>query len=107
MTMLKAGSQARNIVVEGRRTSMRMEIPLWRALDDIARYEQCSVNEICTYISRQKDPELSLTSATRVYITLYYKLAVTPEARAQYHGKLTSQMKILDEAEDYPLSSRL
>ncbi len=93
MVMLKAGTQARNIVVDGRRTSMRLEIPLWCALDEIACYEQCTINEICTYISRQKDAALSLTSATRVYLTLYYKLAVTPETRRQVHGMLKAQIE--------------
>ncbi|HEY0900564.1 MAG TPA: ribbon-helix-helix domain-containing protein [Micavibrio sp.] len=93
MTILRAGAQARNIVIDGRRTSMRMEAPFWRALEDIARYEKCSINEICTYISQQKEASLSLTSATRVYIALYYKQAVTPEARQKVHGNLQTQIR--------------
>jgi predicted DNA-binding ribbon-helix-helix protein len=92
--MLTAGTQARNIVINGRRTSVRMEVAFWQAFDDIARFEKCSINEICNYISLHKDPELSLTSAIRIYITLYYKQAVTLHARQEFHGKLQSQIAL-------------
>jgi len=35
---------SRNVVVQGRRTSMRMELSLWEALEDVARREGDSVS---------------------------------------------------------------
>jgi len=63
---------SRNVTVTGRRTSMRMESSLWEALEEIARRERCSVNELCNRIDARRR-ELSLTGAVRVALVGYYR----------------------------------
>jgi predicted DNA-binding ribbon-helix-helix protein len=64
--------QSRNIVVAGRRTSMRLEPDMWRALADIAEREERSLHELCTMVHRLRRRS-SLTSAVRVFILSYYR----------------------------------
>jgi predicted DNA-binding ribbon-helix-helix protein len=40
-----------NIIIDGRRTSLRMEINIWDALDEISRREELSVNELCSLVA--------------------------------------------------------
>ncbi len=89
-----------NIVIDGRRTSLRMEMDIWEALQDIGDRERLTTNEICTFIShhigewrRQRDVEegqdssgdsdtgqkgkggetITLTAAIRVFIMNYFR----------------------------------
>jgi len=71
----------RNVVVSGRRTSMRLETSLWDALEEIARREGGSVNDLCDKIDACRDG-LSLTGAVRAAMVSYFRdqlqLAETP-----------------------------
>ncbi len=50
--------QSRNVVVNSRRTSMRLEPTMWDALEDIAEREGISVNMICSMLeARLKEQE--------------------------------------------------
>lgn len=64
----------RNVNVDGRRTSVRLEPDLWEALREIALRERCSVHEICADIDRTRGG-IRLTSAMRIYIVNYYRAA--------------------------------
>lgn len=78
----------RNVVVLGKRTSLRMEPEMWDALNDVAAREQHPVHEICTAIVEKKPPAASLTAAIRVFLVNYYRLAATEEGHLQAgHGK--------------------
>lgn len=72
---------ARNIVVDGHRTSMRLERWVWDALDDIGVREGRTRNQLVTEISRRaqscSDAASSLSSAVRVFAMSYYR-AATP-----------------------------
>ena len=71
---------SRNVVVSGRRTSMRLESSLWDALEEIARREGGSVNELCGRIDSRRG-DMSLTGAVRAALVSYYrKMAETAEA---------------------------
>ena len=72
-----------NIVVEGHRTSVRLEAEMWAALKDVARREGCSVNELAGRIHRRKKPAQNFTSAIRVFLMLYYRNA----AKRAEHAK--------------------
>jgi len=63
---------SRNVVVSGRRTSMRLESSLWDALEEIARREGGSVNELCGRIDSRRG-EMSLTGAVRAALVSYYR----------------------------------
>jgi len=78
---------SKNITVDGRRTSVRLEPEMWAALYDIAKRERCTIHNICTLISMRKKPKTSLTAAIRVFLMLYYRAATTEEGHAKAgHG---------------------
>lgn len=57
---------ARNVRINGRRTSMRLEPEFWGALRDVARREGRTVADICSQAAQ--DCPGSVTSAVRVYV---------------------------------------
>lgn len=72
---LSSGNQApicRNVSVAGRRTSVRMEMVMWRSLDDILEQEGMTTNQICTMVDNLRH-ECGLTAALRVFIVAYYR----------------------------------
>lgn len=62
----------RNVVVAGRRTSVRLEPLMWDALQEIAAGQGMNVNQLVTQIKRSGGRS-SLTSAIRVYIVDFYR----------------------------------
>lgn len=67
----------RNVTVNGRRTSLRMEPLLWSALGEIAERETLTVNRICCEIDNRRGAA-NLTAALRVFIISYYRNAALP-----------------------------
>ena len=63
-----------NVVVSGRRTSVRLEPVMWEALQDIARRQERTVHDLVTQIDRERTAS-SLTAAIRVYIVGFYRSA--------------------------------
>lgn len=64
-----------NIVVDGRRTSVRLEASMWEGLQDIARRRGMTLNDLVTEIERNRDTP-GLTAAIRVYIVDFYRRAL-------------------------------
>jgi predicted DNA-binding ribbon-helix-helix protein len=64
----------RNVVVAGRRTSVRLEPMMWEALGEIARVRGESLRDLVTEIDRSRTAS-SLTAAIRVYIVAFYRSA--------------------------------
>lgn len=78
---------SRNVVVGARRTSLRLEPPMWQCLEEVARRERVSLNRLCTEID-QRRRESSLTAAIRVFILGYFRAAATePGHRRAGHGR--------------------
>ncbi len=63
---------SRNIVVAGRRTSMRLEPEMWRALAEIGDAEGLSLNDLCSKIAETRGRS-GLTSAVRVFALAYFR----------------------------------
>jgi predicted DNA-binding ribbon-helix-helix protein len=61
-----------NVVVAGRRTSVRLEPVMWQALREIAHAEGIGLNDLVTAIDRRRDG-LNLTAAIRVCIVDFYR----------------------------------
>lgn len=57
---------SRNVVVAGRRTSMRLEPEMWRALAEIGAAEGLGLNDLCSNVAKKRGRS-SLTSAVRVF----------------------------------------
>jgi len=66
---------SRNIVVNGHRTSMRLEEAGWEAIDDICRHENISLNDLCTAIDQRRSNS-SRTAAVRAFIITYFRQLV-------------------------------
>ena len=76
----------RNVTVRGKRTSVRLEPPMWDALEEICQRERKLVNQFVTEIDDERS-ESSLTAAIRVSIMRYYRHAATESGHARAgHG---------------------
>ncbi len=64
----------RNIRVNGRRTSIKLEASMWLALEDICERTDRSLNDVCGQVG-QRDWTGTFTSAVRVYIVDFYRKA--------------------------------
>ena len=85
---------SRNITVMGRRTSVRLEPEMWRALKEISDRERCTIHDICTLIRMRKNQATSLTAAIRVFLMLYFRASSTEEGhRAVGHGNFEYMMR--------------
>jgi predicted DNA-binding ribbon-helix-helix protein len=85
-----SGLVSRNILIDGRRTSVRLEPEMWIALRDIASREGGSIHELCTLVSMCKRPHSTLTAAIRVFLMLYYRSATTDDGHNRAgHGDIT------------------
>ncbi len=72
----------KNVNVDGRRTSIRLEPESWEALRDICLLERLTKDELFARIKWQAKSEC-LTSAVRVYLLQYFRTAANlpvPEA---------------------------
>ena len=90
----------RNIVVDGRRTSIRLEEEMWGDLQDICKREGKSMNELCTLVNNFRPTGRSLTSAIRVFLITYYRAAATEDGHIRAgHG---AGYQIGRRAEEFP-----
>jgi predicted DNA-binding ribbon-helix-helix protein len=72
---------AGNLVVSGRRTSVRLEQEMWAALKEIAERERCTLNALASRVYRRKKRGQGFTSAIRVFLMLYYRDAENTAVR--------------------------
>jgi predicted DNA-binding ribbon-helix-helix protein len=75
----------RNVVVDGRRTSVRLEAKMWGALDEICRLEKMAVREFCSAVNLFRH-ESTLTAGIRVAILDYFRDGRLPDGR-QANGR--------------------
>ena len=86
---VQTGLISKNILVDGRRTSIRLEPEMWTALKDISKREQCTIHELCSLVNKCKRPCSTLTAAIRVFLMLYYRSATTEEGHMNAgHGDI-------------------
>jgi predicted DNA-binding ribbon-helix-helix protein len=80
---------SRNITINKRRTSIRLEGQMWIALKSIAEREKCTIHDICSIIHSKKSNAITLTAAIRIFLMLYFKAAATEEGHKRAgHGGL-------------------
>lgn len=86
-TRRRSSLVSRNLVIDGKRTSARLEPDMWAALFDIVRREGRNAHDICTLINSNKPHDCTLTAAIRVFIMAYFRAAATEEGHARAgHG---------------------
>ena len=84
---LRSTLVSRNIVISGRRTSVRLEPEMWDGLREICRRERSTMHQMCTSVSLQKLEDTSLTAAIRVFVMRYFRHAATEEGHSKAgHG---------------------
>lgn len=93
-TLVGSTLVSRNITVNGKRTSVRLEPEMWRALKEIATRENCSTHELCSLIAFRKNKRTSLTAAIRVFLMLYFRAATTEDGHGRAgHGSFDSMKR--------------
>lgn len=70
----------RNVWIGKRRTSLRLEAPMWDALEEVLVREGLSLDELITRLSRHCDGNLS--SAVRTFLVSYFRAAATEQGHA-------------------------
>ncbi len=97
----KTALVSRNITVNKKRTSIRLEAQMWIALKDIAEREKCSIHDICGVIAGRKSETITLTAAIRVFLMLYFKAASTEEGhnRAGHGGFQQMMSRVVNTAQ--------
>jgi len=84
-----SGLISKNILISGRRTSVRLEPEMWQSLKEIADREKATIHDLCTLVYLCKRESSTLTAAIRVFLMLYYKTASTEEGHeAAGHGDI-------------------
>ena len=62
----------KNVIVNGRRTSMRLDRETWISLSDICQREGITIHELCSKIDATKGVS-GLSSATRLFVLTYFR----------------------------------
>jgi len=62
----------KNVIVNGRRTSMRLDRETWISLADICAREGLTLHEICSRIDVVKG-KAGLSSSTRLFVLTYFR----------------------------------
>lgn len=66
--------KSKNVTINGRRTSLRLEQISWDAMADICKSEGMTIHELCSLIENRRGGS-SRTSAVRAFIVSYYRAA--------------------------------
>lgn len=81
---------SKNVTVNGRRTSLRLERASWLALDDICKFEGLTLHVLCSMIEQQRQGS-SRTSAVRAFVVSYFRKAAL-DAGAFSDGNTQSKL---------------
>ena len=85
---------SRNVSINARRTSLRLEPSMWDALAEIARRENMTIHQLCTQVDARRH-ESSLTAAIRVFTLSYFRAAATEDGHGRAgHGNMRSARRL-------------
>ncbi len=73
----------KNVTVNGRRTSMRLEKETWESLADICVREKVTIHKLCSEIDLNRG-RYGLSSAVRLFILRYYRKKLNEYELIQY-----------------------
>ena len=76
---------SRNVTINGRRTSIRLEEEMWSAFDDICHREGLTSHALCSLIEGRRNNS-NRTSAVRAFIVMYYRMAATSRTSRRMAG---------------------
>ena len=72
------------ICIDHKKTSMRLAIPEWNAIDTICQKENIKRNTLFELINTNKDKNLGLTCSVRLFTTIYLFQCVKEKQQTQY-----------------------
>lgn len=79
---------SRNVTISGHRTSIRLEVHMWEAFDEICAREGMNAHQLCSMIDSSRN-DSSRTAAVRAYAVNYFRSATTEEGHRQAgHGSI-------------------
>ncbi len=92
----------RNVFLDGRRTSVRLEPEMWDALAEIARREGRTIHQICSEVAARRG-QSTFAAGLRVYILDYFRAAATAEGhlRAGHGGRFALRSGRLSQSPVY------
>ena len=65
----------KNVIVNGRRTSMRLDRETWISLADICQRENMTIHQLCSKIDSARGNS-GLSSATRLFVLTYFRFVL-------------------------------
>lgn len=65
----------RNVVIDGKRTTIRLESAIWDAVDDLCVREEISRHDLCSRVEARRDG-LNRAQAIRAVVVNYFRLAL-------------------------------
>ena len=74
---MNARMLTRNVIVQEKRTTIRLESAVWEALDELCMRERVSRHELCTRIEAKRSG-VNRAQAVRATVVNYYRLALNP-----------------------------
>lgn len=69
----------RNVVIDGKRTTIRLESAIWDAVDDLCVREEISRHDLCSRVEARRDG-LNRAQAIRAVVVNYFRLALLGDA---------------------------
>ncbi len=73
---MNARMLTRNVVIQEKRTTIRLESAVWEALDELCMRERVSRHELCTRIEAKRSG-VNRAQAVRAAVVNYYRLALS------------------------------
>ncbi len=78
----------KNVIVNGRRTSMRLDRETWISLSDICTREGITIHQLCSKIDTTKGAS-GLSAATRLFVLTYFRFVLNQYEHRQENGAKT------------------
>lgn len=69
----------RNVVIDGKRTTIRLESAIWDAVDDLCSRERISRHDLCSRVEAARDG-LNRAQAIRAVVVNYFRFALRGDA---------------------------
>ncbi len=88
----------KNVIVNGRRTSMRLDRETWISLADICQRENITIHQLCSKIDTTKGTS-GLSAATRLFVLTYFRFVLNQyENRQDNTAKTFNPNVVLQQA---------
>lgn len=84
----------KNVIVNGRRTSMRLDRETWISLSDICTREGITIHQLCSKIDTTKGAS-GLSAATRLFVLTYFRFVLNQYEHRQENGAKTFNSNVV------------